>query len=337
MLSGPLIWPPAQECSLILRTIGLQYRHKVCWSLFPCEDKACRQDHQVGSLETSLQAGPPGVRVGLPGPAEVAWSTAGQGCRTLSSPPVAFPSTLDVTVPRISPSEQKSADRQLESGSVSGVLSELVWSPRASLGLLPRPLFLAKTIPVVLPPVRLGALQTFSSIIQTLTVSGAERLEVPQEDLQSYRQNSTSEAPGERPYSLKIRNTTSCSSGTYRCTLEDPEGQRNLSGTVILKVTEMLLNPSSDSLVTRWYMISLTTCMTTGEPAATCAGLEGGRDALPTSALPLLPSLQSRSFSGTRGGESVSPEVPALMAWRCRQDGCLQKGYDVSCPRQNFP
>ncbi|KAB1261742.1 CD83 antigen [Camelus dromedarius] len=70
-----------------------------------------------------------------------------------------------------------------------------------------------------------------------LTVSGAERLEVPQEDLQSYRQNSTSEAPGERPYSLKIRNTTSCSSGTYRCTLEDPEGQRNLSGTVILKVT----------------------------------------------------------------------------------------------------
>ncbi|XP_072801742.1 CD83 antigen [Vicugna pacos] len=70
-----------------------------------------------------------------------------------------------------------------------------------------------------------------------LTVSGAERLEVPQEDLQSYHRNSTSEAPGERPYSLKIRNTTSCSSGTYRCTLEDPEGQRNLSGTVILKVT----------------------------------------------------------------------------------------------------
>lgn len=73
-----------------------------------------------------------------------------------------------------------------------------------------------------------------------LTDGSEERLEVPQEDLQSYhqeKQNGSFEAPSERLYSLKIRNTTSCSSGTYRCTLVGPEGQRNRSGTVILKVT----------------------------------------------------------------------------------------------------
>uniref|UniRef100_A0A8C3WW75 CD83 molecule n=1 Tax=Catagonus wagneri TaxID=51154 RepID=A0A8C3WW75_9CETA len=65
----------------------------------------------------------------------------------------------------------------------------------------------------------------------------AESLEVPREELRSSPQNGSSGAPGGRPYSLRIRNTTSCNSGTYRCTLEDPETQRNLSGTVVLKVT----------------------------------------------------------------------------------------------------
>ena len=62
-------------------------------------------------------------------------------------------------------------------------------------------------------------------------------MEVTQEDLQSPQQRNSSEVPRERLYSLKIRNTTSCNSGTYRCTLVGPEGQRNLSGTVILQVT----------------------------------------------------------------------------------------------------
>ncbi|XP_019517721.1 PREDICTED: CD83 antigen isoform X1 [Hipposideros armiger] len=73
-----------------------------------------------------------------------------------------------------------------------------------------------------------------------LTEGSEEWIKVPQEDLQSYHQeeqNGSFEAPSERLYSLKIRNTTSCSSGTYRCTLVGPEGQRNQSGTVILKVT----------------------------------------------------------------------------------------------------
>ncbi|XP_036726672.1 CD83 antigen isoform X1 [Balaenoptera ricei] len=70
-----------------------------------------------------------------------------------------------------------------------------------------------------------------------LTNGSAERMEVPQEDLQYYQQRASSEAPRERLYSLRIQNTTSCNSGTYRCTLVDPEGQRNLSGTMILKVT----------------------------------------------------------------------------------------------------
>ncbi|XP_004019174.1 CD83 antigen isoform X1 [Ovis aries] len=70
-----------------------------------------------------------------------------------------------------------------------------------------------------------------------LTDGGAERVEVTQEDLQSPQQRNSSEAPRERLYSLRIRNTTSCNSGTYRCTLVGPEGQRNLSGTVILQVT----------------------------------------------------------------------------------------------------
>ncbi|ELK14965.1 CD83 antigen [Pteropus alecto] len=73
-----------------------------------------------------------------------------------------------------------------------------------------------------------------------LTEGGEKRIEMPQEDLQNYHQKEQKgsfEDPGERLYSLKIPNTTSCSSGTYRCTLEGQEGQRNQSGTVILKVT----------------------------------------------------------------------------------------------------
>ncbi|XP_006091823.1 CD83 antigen [Myotis lucifugus] len=68
-----------------------------------------------------------------------------------------------------------------------------------------------------------------------LTESGEERIEV--QNHHQMEQEGPFEAPSEGLYSLKIRNTTSCSSGTYRCTLEGPEGQRNQSGTVTLKVT----------------------------------------------------------------------------------------------------
>ncbi|XP_053459501.1 CD83 antigen isoform X1 [Nycticebus coucang] len=77
-----------------------------------------------------------------------------------------------------------------------------------------------------------------------LTEDGAERMEVPQEDLHLREQqhlqkgqNGSADTPSKRLYSLKIGNTTACNSGTYRCTLWEPEGQRNLSGTVILRVT----------------------------------------------------------------------------------------------------
>ncbi|XP_057555750.1 CD83 antigen isoform X2 [Hippopotamus amphibius kiboko] len=70
-----------------------------------------------------------------------------------------------------------------------------------------------------------------------LTEGGAERVEMPQEDLQYSQQRGSSEALRERLYSLRIQNTTSCNSGTYRCTLVGLEGQKNLSGTVVLKVT----------------------------------------------------------------------------------------------------
>ncbi|XP_076999732.1 CD83 antigen [Tamandua tetradactyla] len=77
-----------------------------------------------------------------------------------------------------------------------------------------------------------------------LTKSGEELLEISQEDLSlrgllSYQeeQNGSVEAPAENLYSLKIRNTTSCNTGTYRCTLWEPAGQRNRSGTVNLRVT----------------------------------------------------------------------------------------------------
>ncbi|KAM9233753.1 CD83 antigen [Dugong dugon] len=76
-----------------------------------------------------------------------------------------------------------------------------------------------------------------------LTERGEEVMEVPQEDLSASEQyyyqkeqNSSLEAPNERQYSLKIRNATSCNTGTYRCTLWGPEGQRNQSGTVTLRV-----------------------------------------------------------------------------------------------------
>ncbi|XP_036206984.1 CD83 antigen isoform X2 [Myotis myotis] len=68
-----------------------------------------------------------------------------------------------------------------------------------------------------------------------LTENGEERIEV--QNHHQMEQEGPFEAPSEGLYSLKIRNTTSCSSGTYRCTLEGPGGQRNQSGTVTLKVT----------------------------------------------------------------------------------------------------
>ncbi|XP_016060966.1 PREDICTED: CD83 antigen isoform X2 [Miniopterus natalensis] len=73
-----------------------------------------------------------------------------------------------------------------------------------------------------------------------LTENGEEKIEVLQEALQNYHQmeqKAPLEPPSEGLYSLKIRNTTSCSSGTYKCTLEGPGGQRNQSGIVILRVT----------------------------------------------------------------------------------------------------
>ncbi|ELK25655.1 PREDICTED: CD83 antigen [Myotis davidii] len=68
-----------------------------------------------------------------------------------------------------------------------------------------------------------------------LTENGEERIEV--QNHHQMEQEGPFEATSEGLYSLKIQNTTSCSSGTYRCTLEGPEGQRNQSGTVTLKVT----------------------------------------------------------------------------------------------------
>ncbi|XP_029799416.1 CD83 antigen isoform X1 [Suricata suricatta] len=71
-----------------------------------------------------------------------------------------------------------------------------------------------------------------------LTENGEERMEVAQEGLwHHHHQDGSLGALGERLYSLKIENTTSADSGTYRCTLEEPEGRRNQSGTVTLKVT----------------------------------------------------------------------------------------------------
>ncbi|KAG8510991.1 CD83 antigen [Galemys pyrenaicus] len=66
--------------------------------------------------------------------------------------------------------------------------------------------------------------------------NGEERLEVTEEDLQYYQKGST-EATSVGLYSLKIRNTTSCHSGTYKCMLEELAGQTFRNGTVILKVT----------------------------------------------------------------------------------------------------
>uniref|UniRef100_A0A8C0DLV5 Uncharacterized protein n=1 Tax=Balaenoptera musculus TaxID=9771 RepID=A0A8C0DLV5_BALMU len=62
-------------------------------------------------------------------------------------------------------------------------------------------------------------------------------MEVSQEDLWYSQQRGSSAAPRKRLYSLRIRNTIGCNLGTCRCSLGDPERQRKLSGTVILKVT----------------------------------------------------------------------------------------------------
>ncbi|TEA19861.1 hypothetical protein DBR06_SOUSAS22410097, partial [Sousa chinensis] len=70
-----------------------------------------------------------------------------------------------------------------------------------------------------------------------LTDGCVERMEVSQEDLWYSQQRGSSAAPRERLYSLRFRNTTSYNSGTCRYSLGDPERQRKLSGTVILKVT----------------------------------------------------------------------------------------------------
>uniref|UniRef100_A0ABI7XEP1 Ig-like domain-containing protein n=1 Tax=Felis catus TaxID=9685 RepID=A0ABI7XEP1_FELCA len=73
---------------------------------------------------------------------------------------------------------------------------------------------------------------------RTLTGDGEQRIEMPPEGLWYHQQKDGSlEASSERLYSLKIENTTSVDSGTYRCILEEPEGRRNQSGTVTLKVT----------------------------------------------------------------------------------------------------
>ncbi|XP_045861512.1 CD83 antigen isoform X2 [Meles meles] len=70
-----------------------------------------------------------------------------------------------------------------------------------------------------------------------LTEGGEERMEVSQEGLRSHRpKEAFLEASGEGLY-LKIRNTSHCHAGTYRCTVEELDGQRNQSGTVTLKVT----------------------------------------------------------------------------------------------------
>ncbi|KAI5279419.1 Cd83 Antigen [Manis pentadactyla] len=72
-----------------------------------------------------------------------------------------------------------------------------------------------------------------------LTEAGEERIRVRQQGghyPQKEHRRSVEAAAG-MLYSLKIQNATSCSSGTYRCTLEGPGGRRIPSGTVILKVT----------------------------------------------------------------------------------------------------
>lgn len=74
-----------------------------------------------------------------------------------------------------------------------------------------------------------------SFFLKQLTESGEEKIEV--QNHHQMEQEGLYEAPREGLYSLKIQNTTNCSSGTYKCTLEGPEGQRNQSGTVTLKVT----------------------------------------------------------------------------------------------------
>ncbi|KAG5197318.1 hypothetical protein JEQ12_010772 [Ovis aries] len=142
-----------------------------------------------------------------------------------------------------------------------------------------------------------------------LTDGGAERVEVTQEDLQSPQQRNSSEAPRERLYSLRIRNTTSCNSGTYRCTLVGPEGQRNLSGTVILQVTgcskerrgETFKNYRAEivlllALVIFYVTLIIFTCM--------------------------------HPFSGTQETKSPSPKVQTLTAWRYSHDSRLEKGCD---------
>ncbi|XP_006891699.1 PREDICTED: CD83 antigen [Elephantulus edwardii] len=73
-----------------------------------------------------------------------------------------------------------------------------------------------------------------------LTEQGEEVIQVSQEDQNTNKQyfyrKEQNHSLIARPYSLSIRNTTSSNTGMYLCTLWDPEGQRNQSGSVTLTV-----------------------------------------------------------------------------------------------------
>ncbi|XP_037376845.1 CD83 antigen [Talpa occidentalis] len=73
-----------------------------------------------------------------------------------------------------------------------------------------------------------------------------ETLVAAQEDPHPSQKGST-EAPSGDLYSLKIRNTSCCHSGEYRCTLQGPTGQSLHEGTVILKVTGCPKEDNGDS------------------------------------------------------------------------------------------
>ena len=65
-------------------------------------------------------------------------------------------------------------------------------------------------------------------------------------------------------------------------------------------------------------------------------GLRGSGTISLTNSLPLL---QTHPFSGTHEGKSGSPEVLALIAWRCSQDSCLEKdrdGYSAENPMIDY-
>jgi hypothetical protein len=93
--------------------------------------------------------------------------------------------------------------------------------------------------------------------------SGTESVELPES-----KQNSSFEAPRRRAYSLTIQNTTICSSGTYRCALQELGGQRNLSGTVVLKVTGELTSLASFSQTRVHFLQAPVSPLPESEPTA---------------------------------------------------------------------